>query len=476
MAATQEDIRKTLESAQCDLCGHQAGKDIAGELEGYRTITKNYKALIVEERKRKRSRDRDEEALDDSNGIDVKILESMPIMFGSGLGFEEEKCDTLTGCKLRASSARLCEENCCPVPASEYKYIEEEDVVIHYDDHDGDNGKRMSRSAQIASQKKTSYMMLKELLNTLSFIEKYNAGFKPEIAEGSDDNDDTQPQQHGEKEVFLSGEDISEFDVNDSRYPPKKKRAPNKSKAGNHPEQTTEPKWAALTHKHHFHSYDDLQMKNAFYFSLKKRGKTIASAQKVIKAILDDDDTLDGFFLDDEIVLEEKEYSRALRSYRGKSDQERIEKKDHEEKRKLEIREFEYYRTRGKKKLPPMEIETKIIPKRHLNFIRGDEGLPHDLEPCPFGIDCLICAPILQSTSGSLEKGVREEEIFNPIFRRVDEETYLPVDSAPMQKRMSRREENCSQKTASALKLAELYNTLAFIEEYNKGLIKPGEK
>jgi hypothetical protein len=468
-----------LRSAECSLRGQETDDDIAREVEEFEKASKRYEALAAEERHRKHFRHNDTRPIGASNGVDAKNLESMPLIFGSRQMVNEPlKCDQGTGCNLCIHS----EEKYISLPPGRYKFIEEEDEVLRKDDEDDDecNGKRRSRTAQIASQKKTSNRMLTELLNTLSFIEAYNKGVNREIDEVGTDSDRTQKHQKDEEdtEFVISGGEVYEEEAEVSIRRPTKKRLPTKKTRGRlkatveQSENSMEPKWKALSHFGHLRRYDDLQMNHASFYPLKVKGKTIASAKKAIREILDDDDTLDSFFRDEEIALEEKAYTRMLRSYRGKSDQERIERKTHEEERKLEVREFEYYQRRSKRKATPQEFEWKMVVKRHINFVRSDEGLPEDLEACPFGIDCPICAPFLQSESGSCE----EEHIINPPFRRVDDSSFLAMEGMPTEMPRSRRERKWAQlqtqKTLSALKLAELCTALDFIEDFNKGMIK----
>jgi hypothetical protein len=498
----KEEIETTLRTSQHSFCGKETDEDIGREVEEYEKIAVRYETLANEERKRKRKLST--KATSSSRGMDgrkvvgVKNLENMPIVFGSARenNDEVEQCNPVcTQFNLSFRSSHDCDGILSSEPPAIYRYIERDEGLIHYsDDEDdygavgGSNKKRRSRITEITSQKNTSYGMLTELLNTLSFIEKYNRGII-----GSDH---VSEHPDGEEEDDIVDSTETKSKVASTRYskPPQptttkhaQKKARITSKAAANQSQLipgrtkseliTTPKWTVLTHIGHLRTYDDLQMKNSSFYMLSGKGGTVTSAQAAIKKILDKDDTLPHFFCDDDIAFEEKEYSKAIRSYRGKSDQERIEKKDHDEKRKLEIREFEYYTTRGHKKLTPLQIDMKTIGQRPINFLRVNEGLPKDLEACPYGIQCPICTPVLHAESG---RCFEKETVVLPRFRRVDDEgSYLPPievsvvnEELPARRGRERRWAQLkSQKSISALKLAELYNTLGFVDVYNGGLI-----
>ena len=211
-------------------------------------------------------------------------------------------------------------------------------------------------------------------------------------------------------------------------------------------------------------NYNELQNKNRSFYQLKVRGKSrsIESTKEAIHRILDKSNALQDFLKDEETIAEEKSLGRSIRGYTRKADQEKIEKRNFEEKQKDQQHEYEYYnRKRKKSKKTPQDIEWTEIQSRPFRYKLSEEHI----ETCKFEPNCPICAPILHDESPSQSK-----HIFFPGVQRLDD---IPVNGEGSTDSNSSPEE---QKLSSALKLSELHHTLSFVQRYNNGMIVSSQK
>jgi hypothetical protein len=174
--------------------------------------------------------------------------------------------------------------------------------------------------------------------------------------------------------------------------------------------------------------------------------------------------------------LERKKQTRIVKEYQRKSDQERIEKKEHEEERILKVREYEYMNRA--QKASPEELEFDRLELRSFHFVthRGENSASRRV--CKFGENCSLCGPVDENSRAVpvSESSHQTAAIYNPRFRRVDSDDIDDSEgedqgSAKKVCRRSRTAELNSQRKVSAKKLKEMYNTLEFIEKYNTGLI-----
>jgi hypothetical protein len=179
--------------------------------------------------------------------------------------------------------------------------------------------------------------------------------------------------------------------------------------------------------------------------------------------------------IDEEIRLEEKAFIRITRGYRGKSDQERLEKTEHEEKRGLLLREYEYLNR--SRKASPEEIELEKLESCPFLFVTQAISKRTSKKPCKFGKCCSLCVPSVDDSHTMPNNGKDHQfksTIYNPRYSKVDlddvddkEENENSKDRRPNRIAASRL-----KKKASRDKLKEMYHTLEFIENYNTGRIK----
>jgi hypothetical protein len=220
-------------------------------------------------------------------------------------------------------------------------------------------------------------------------------------------------------------------------------------------------------------NYAEIKAKNRFFYALNV-SSTITDATQEIGALLNKPSAdVEAFLADEDIALEEKALTRGIRTYSRKADQEKLEKKEFAEKQEQLLRKKEYSTANRKRKESPELMEWKMVDSRTLCFAASRRRLEKKHEPCPFGASCLICAPLLHS-----ELPYEQRKIFNPSFRRVDnEEAFIREREAQdfeneSGRRIKRTGQRDSQRTASKLKLSELSHTFEFITKYNNGMIQ----
>ena len=112
-------------------------------------------------------------------------------------------------------------------PSINFRFFDEEDEVVFIDNEDSENKgkrKRKSRSAQIASQKKTSIRILNEMRHTLDFIEEYNRKSK-------DGQDVVEEEGEGEEEEAEKEDAINEEKEDNDDFNQKCQGKPNVKKS-----------------------------------------------------------------------------------------------------------------------------------------------------------------------------------------------------------------------------------------------------
>ena len=352
-------------------------------------------------------------------------------------------------------------------PKTTFRIFDQDDIVLNTAEDKGETKrKRKSRSAQIAHQKKTSNRMLNEMLHTLDFIEKYNRKSKGTMQE---------------KIVEVQREivDTGDIDENSSTQKDKsnttrcsRKVKGDQSLANNNLEISAMPPFATLSTGALLQSHVTLRKQFSLFHSL-NRNDDIEAMKEEIRNILDNASLLDEFFRNDEIIAEEKTLARCIRRYSSKADQEKIEKREFEERQKLRQHEFEYYCRLKKKKKSPQEIEWKEISARPIYYVRSITSLLNRADVCNFKPNCKICDPT------TLDNKLCDSTltIFSPRFRRAESNTLcIPYGTGPDDDSAWNDISNFvppsqGQKLFSWLKLAELYHSLDFIKNYNDGMI-----
>lgn len=351
-------------------------------------------------------------------------------------------------------------------PPSNFRFIDDdEDYVLFSADEDGreNKRKRRSRSSQIAHQKKTSIRILNEIFHTLDFIQKYNGRSRSALQE-------TRVEMKKE-DVKGGDEDVcsSVRNSDSKRHSRKEHCGRGNSSASNKLEIAARPEFPTLDTTSLLKAYDELRDRFSLFYPPNRKGD-IQTLKEEIQTILDKDDyLLHDFFGNSEIVTEEKALARCIRGYSSKADQEKIEKRDFEEKQKLRQHEFEYYCRLKKKKKSPQEIEWKEMASRPINYARGIASILTKTDGCNLKPNCKICHPVL-------EDKCCDSNIFSPKFRRAETYSCITSDAEPDGDSVWNISSNLvaplkQQKLVSLLRLSELYHTLDFINNYNNGLI-----
>jgi hypothetical protein len=214
-----------------------------------------------------------------------------------------------------------------------------------------------------------------------------------------------------------------------------------------------------LSHVGVVSDFHGLQRKRDNYFALPADG----NINSMIETI---DKHLAGFEFDDgddsdvEASADVKGFTKIIRGYQRMADQEKIEKKQHEEDRKLKLREFEYY---NKKKRSQEDVEYEHMLSRPIRMVSESQWNDAEKRGCKLGgVECGICGKVTETA----EKAI----LRNPPCRKFDVDD-IPVSEKKGNRRKSRTAEINSQKQTSARRLQELRHRLDFIQKFNQGLI-----
>jgi len=319
-------------------------------------------------------------------------------------------------------------------------------------DISGVNTARRSRSKEISAQRKTSLLMLNELRYKLDFISQYNKGLRPKsqdanekrVREGSVA---APPRGTTPNETKSSGDKsktpkiVVVADRREEKY--------NSNVSGHNPVQL--PCSAILK------EFENLKVRNVVPITSLSRKYTPSAVKECITKALQSLPV--SGVADEEVMEEQKAFQRAIRTYGSKADQERIEKREHEEERVLQLRELEYER-RGKK-LSSEEVELVKFESRPATFVPPAAGN----SVCRFGPSCSICE---HDPEGNPD--ARATLIFHPSYRRVDND-YLKLDPDQTIRR-SRTKERYLQKEEAREELKLLQQRLDFVEQYNNGFLE----
>ena len=458
--------------------GEENNEEIIQENLEYNNVVQRYDISAERERSQRKKLDTNQTSSPQETKLDVQ--DNIPVIFSSSNA-------DLTTEKWNPSIFEVDKSNLQP-PIDFRFFDEEDDVLVNATNDKTNNGKRPSRTAQIASQKKTSIRILSEMLYSLDFIDKYNSKLREgEVAieeqeeeeEGEDGDDREEEEEEEEEEETEEVQDDEKKNGSDSNKKREgkvsvKKMSGRKARGARcistsntkikKPLVEFNPAFMPLAATALLANYNELQNKNRSFYQLKVRGKSrsIESTKEAIHRILDKSNALQDFLKDEETIAEEKSLGRSIRGYTRKADQEKIEKRNFEEKQKDQQHEYEYYnRKRKKSKKTPQDIEWTEIQSRPFRYKLSEEHI----ETCKFEPNCPICAPILHDESPSQSK-----HIFFPGVQRLDD---IPVNGEGSTDSNSSPEE---QKLSSALKLSELHHTLSFVQRYNNGMIVSSQK
>lgn len=524
LCGTQEAIDETLKKMKFGE-GDDSDEEVACETKNYRKIIAGYALKAKHERAERKARAKKlssqkqdsqetEEAEKMSRNTEYNDFVTRPFRFVVNDRGGTEVCNAGTECLLcgkreehtATSSLLLNNHRINPIDSENIEFWQEEN---------NKNARRKSRTAEVKSQKAISLMMLSELRHTLTFIQEYNKGKK------KDEEAIPQEEEHLLGSAKATGPTIQTSTKislrsgattqnqktlkSESKSQPLKPMAtrsekfpssssltiidelPNSniedSKDATIPEKQTllQPSWVKLTHIGLLSDYEGVQRKYPSFYPLPTQGTT-ESLKESIKTIVDGDGG--DCSSDEEAKLERKAHFRIAKMYQQKADQERIEKREHEEDRILKVREYEYLNRT--KKTSPEEIEYKQLDWQSFQFVAYNEENKADRWRCKFGENCSLCGPFNEKYDSVAisENKFQSTAVYHPRFRKVDLDDVVEDDvvdneseNAVNRRRRNRTAELHSQRKASAKKLNEMYHTLDFIEKYNSGLIfTPGKR
>jgi hypothetical protein len=343
-----------------------------------------------------------------------------------------------------------------------FREVEFDPLDLGTDKESNENGRRSSRSKEIVTRRKASLLMLNELRHTFQFISNYNKGFGTKPSQPS--SGETEPEANGSDSFDQSSQD----ECSDQGPSPKRKKPHEQSQEleskldvddthlateGQSTEET-KPSLAQLPHLSLIDEFLALKRRKIIPLFSHAQLSTVCDLQESVNAAVNEQpvDTRD-----EDMLHEQKAFIRALRTYSGKADQERIEKTKHEEERILQFRELEY-RNRGKK---PSAEEAEFVNLENRPALFN--SLP-ETQKCKVGESCNICA-YHQDSTARIEPGV----IFHPTVKRVDDNYF--TESAEPGARRSRTLERSLQRELAIDTLVSLQHRINFVGQYNQGWI-----
>jgi hypothetical protein len=167
----------------------------------------------------------------------------------------------------------------------------------------------------------------------------------------------------------------------------------------------------------------------------------------------------------DDDLAEQRKYQKAVRSYGGKADQERIEKLKHEDER---AQGLIMHRSRARKP-SRVDLDVEALETRALVFMTMSTTAN---ESCPFGSSCAVCSPHEESVLR--RKAPEDVTILHPSLRRIEDEVLHRCDEIPLEKEDIRRNRSRDEAAKCDIEnesLCHLHRRLDFVELYNSGWI-----
>jgi hypothetical protein len=347
-----------------------------------------------------------------------------------------------------------------------FREVEFDPLDLGTENESNKNGRR-SRSKEIVAQRKASLLMLNELRHTFDFISSYNKGFgtkpsQPSLGEtGPQDNGAGSFDRSSNDECFDEGPSPTQKKIHEHSQESKSELGLDDAQRATEghtrsPEQTR-PSLIPLSHLNLVNEFLALKRKQIIPLFSPPQISTLCELQESVNAMVDEQ-PVGTTTHDEDILNEQKTFIRAMRTYSGKADQERIEKTKHEEERTLQLRELEY-RNRGKK-LSAEEVEFVNFENRPALFFDS----PSETKKCRLGVSCNICANH-EDSSASIQPDV----VFHPTVKRVDD-SYFGECAEPGTRR-SRTQERSIQRELAVDTLMSLQHRINFVEQYNQGWI-----
>ena len=433
LSEMQEEIQEAVNGAKKGGVEEERDEEEIAEMEDYALAIQGYQKNRRSEQRLKKRKSRQymkEKGQRRQGSHESQVAEDLPIRFVTGS--ESMPTEEISQSSIRVADSRL------PILCPSFKQIESDTIEFWQDEME--QGKRRSRRDELLEQKKISVMILREMENSLKFIEEYNNGFLVQSR-------DMPIEEAGRTENKI--EDISALDEDQ-------------------PILLFSPIESKIDHAKLLSNYDELRRRFQSSFP-EPIDSTLETLKNTIMRIIKGySETIP---VDEEISREEKAQIRIRRGYNQKADQERIERKMDEDESRLDSRVYSYM-SRSRKiaseraeleqfELRPLRFHSQAILKKK----KGKGG-------CNLGPDCELCMPttktLLPPTCAT-----SKATIHNPSFRRVYPDYLYEMDDEEKQKshRTSRIGETIYRRRVSMMKLQEMYHTLEFIEKFNKGMI-----
>lgn len=315
------------------------------------------------------------------------------------------------------------------------------------DETTGKSGIRR-RSREIGLQRAASLLLLSEIRHTLQFISKYNEGFN---------------QRHTFSYVDPNLEEKS-MNPKPSKRSPSDITGKSSGKKTNeirqdmmmHSPGYTMVQMETLSHARIAQDFQHVKQNGLRQCSSSNLEMSISSLQKSILETIEEQPPHEW---DEDDTEEHKCYGRAVRTYNGKADQERIERREHEEQRELQLREL-HYKNRGKKRSAE-ELELLNLESRPIVFASSEIDKSFR---CRFGPTCMVCEGVYEDHSDQ-----RSEAIVLPPFKRLDDDFF--DEDVQTGIRRSRTMVRSMQREVAVEKLTILHHRSCFVARYNDGWI-----
>ena len=498
-----EAIEKTLADAKLE----EGGNDYDEEAEADLKIADEYEAKATVERAAKKRR-LEKRALDiqtkafSQDRVEIDTVERHPMKFvtvSQFRDFENDKCDSGDACAFCHPKQEVATD-IPPIRHSTFREIDIEEFMLQDPEkEEGEKrGKRRSRTAGLIVLRNLSAAMLSEMQHTLKFIEEYNQGTakdqpdeaEPDTIEEEQDQlqpvsrqsfDDAEDQATNRnllslriRSASISYDDDDDDDNGDGDGEIDEEEEEEESETSQEvklPQPIAlAPEFVKLGHAGLVHDYQALQGKFPRSFLPLSSHDTMSSIRASIEQNLGEADAEGSS--DEEATAVKKAYLRIVRGYQGKADQEKIEKKVHEEERQLNLREYQYNFRKVKKTQD--EVELQKVEKRPLHFVTESQWNQAEKNGCKIGKDCIACGHVEEN------EVTQVAPIINPRFRMINldklHEVECEQDKAEKIGRKSRTAELNAQKRGASRALSEIRYTLQFIDTYNEGLIKTKRK
>jgi hypothetical protein len=500
-----EAIEKTLKDAKLDEGENDNDEDAEADLK----IANEYEANAKMERAAKKRR-LEKRALNiQSKALSRETVERDPVerqliqfvTVSQCRAFENDKCGMGDACGFCHPKQEVSTD-IPPIRHPTFREIDIEAFMLQEPEkEEGEKGgRRRSRTAGLIALRNLSAAMLSEMRHTLKFIEEYNRGMpkdqqdeaeldaieeehdklQPLSRQPFDDSEDQDTNRNlrslRTRSASISYDDDDDDDDDDDNNggdidaeEEEEEEESETSPEANLPQPIAlVPEFVKLGHAGLVHDYQALQVKFPRYFIPLSSHDTMSSIKASIEQNLGEADA--GGSSDEEDNAVKKAYLRIVRGYQGKADQEKIEKKLHEEERQLKLREYQY--KFGHVKKTPDEVELRKVEKRPLHFVtESQQWNQAEKNGCKIGKDCIACGHVEESAVTQVHP------IINPRFRMIDLDKLHEVENEQDNKggkigRKSRTAELNAQKRNAARALSEIRYTLQFIDTYNDGLIK----